>query len=106
MKDYLLDLLNNRKRYEAQISVLKNHQCMFNDPDEFDRYMQIEKDLKRLDFCIELLEPQHREIIEQLYSRGLSMKQLGRTKLLSKGGIQNRKTVALRELSAIFRVKP
>lgn len=105
MKDYLLELLNNHKRYTAQINVLKNHQCMFDDQDEFERFMQIERDLKKLEYCIEQLEPENKEILEHLYFRGFSMKQFGRVKLMSKSGIQYKKMVALRELRAVFMLK-
>ena len=105
MKNCLVDLLNNRKRYTAQINMAKNHQDM-TCPDEFERLSQIERDLVRLDYCIEQLEPQNRETIENLYFKGYSMNNLGRAKLLSKGAIQNRKRVALRELRAIFDPKP
>jgi RNA polymerase sigma factor (sigma-70 family) len=103
MSDYLLDLLNNHKRYTAKINVLKNHQSMFDDPDEFERYMQTERDLVLLDYCLQQLQPEQREVLDQLYYKGYSMKQLGRVKMLSKSGIQNRKRVAIRELRAIFK---
>jgi len=105
MLDYLAELLNNRKTYAAKISLLKKHQDLFHDPDEFERFAQIERDLAWLDSCIEQLDPQHREIIEQLYIRGFSMGQLGKAMHISKSGIQTRKRMAMRKLRAIFDIK-
>ena len=102
MKNCMVDLLNNRKRYTAQVNMMKSHPQMCQDPDEFERLMQLERDLVRLDFCIEQLTPKSREAIEYLYVRGYSMGNYAKARCTSKGAIQNRKRVALRELKAIF----
>ena len=102
MKDYLLDLLNNQKRYEAKMEVLKNHQCMFFDQDEFEIYMKIEQDLLHMKYCIDRLSPNSKEIIVNLYDKGFSLKQLSMAMHLCKSAVFNRKEVAIRELRTLF----
>lgn len=102
MKDYLLDLLNNKKRYGAKIDLLKNHQCMFYDQDEFETYMKIERDLIYMQYCIDRLSQDSKEIIINLYEKGFSLKQLSIVMHLCKSAVFNRKEVALRELRVLF----
>lgn len=104
MKDYLLELLNNHQNYKAVINTMKTQQSMFNDPDEYERYMQIDRDLVFLNYCIEQLKPEYREVLTYLYFKGFSMKQLGIARHLSKSGIENQKKTAIRQLRTIFRV--
>jgi DNA-directed RNA polymerase specialized sigma24 family protein len=102
MKDYLIDLLTNHNRYEAKIGVLKNHQHLFHDQDEFEHFMCLEQDIACLKYCIGQLAPTHKEVIDYLYFKGFSLKQLGTAMRLCKTAVYNRKERAIRELRWLF----
>jgi len=100
--DNLLDLLNHNKHYTARINFMKDHQYSIHDQEEFEKYMKIERQLKAIEDCIKFLEPVQKKIIEELYSKGYSIRKIAKDSYLSRGAIFHQKGLAIKFIKDIL----
>lgn len=100
---YLMELLTNHNKYKSKINAIKNYP-EYSSQQEINFYSKISHDLGRLNFCIEQLKDDSRNIIKQIYFDNLSLSHISKVMHLSKSAIFKKKQKALLELEEIFEI--
>ena len=105
-KDLVLDLLNNRKKYTAMINFVKQASHLVHDQDEFEFYMEKEKQLELLKDSIEYLTPVQRLVIQNIYFEEHSIREVARKFHMSKTSVDYQKQQAIKFLRELFVEQP
>lgn len=104
MSECLNSIKNDLKNYNKNKALLTSPYFMNSENATIkEKFEKIKQNIDMIDFCLQLLSEEDREIIEMVYFKNLSIIQIGRLKCVCRNSIYYRLNNALEHLVDILK---